>query len=72
MIFSTKSNRERHLTRKHGVNMLDPAARQTMDRPFKCHLCTFSSFATKGRLLGIFLIWEIIGNNKITLCKIDY
>ena len=53
VIFSTKSNRERHLTRKHGVNMLDPAARQTMDRPFKCHLCTFSSFATKGILLDI-------------------
>lgn len=51
VIFSTKSNRERHLTRKHGVNMLDPAARQTMDRPFKCHLCTFSSFATKDNLL---------------------
>ncbi|CAE1293120.1 RREB1 [Acanthosepion pharaonis] len=51
VIFSTKSNRERHLTRKHGVNMLDPAARQTMDRPFKCHLCTFSSFATKENLL---------------------
>ncbi|XP_064598701.1 ras-responsive element-binding protein 1-like isoform X2 [Liolophura sinensis] len=48
--FSTKSNRERHLIRKHGVNMLDPASRQTMDRPFKCHLCIFSSFSTKSPL----------------------
>ncbi|GAB1608537.1 ras-responsive element-binding protein 1 isoform X5 [Argonauta hians] len=50
VIFSTKSNRERHLTRKHGVNMLDPASRQSMDRPHKCHLCVFSSFATKDNL----------------------
>lgn len=49
--FSTKSNRERHLIRKHGVNMLDPASRQTMDRPYKCHLCVFSSFSTEGNLL---------------------
>ncbi|XP_041375775.1 zinc finger protein 775-like [Gigantopelta aegis] len=49
--FSTKSNRERHLIRKHGVNMLDPASRQTMDRPYKCHLCVFSSFATESNLL---------------------
>ncbi|XP_050396032.1 ras-responsive element-binding protein 1 isoform X2 [Patella vulgata] len=49
--FSTKSNRERHLIRKHGVNMLDPASRLTMDRPYKCHLCVFSSFATKSNLL---------------------
>ena len=47
--FSTKSNRERHLIRKHGVNMLDPLSRQTMDRPYKCHLCVFSSFSTQGR-----------------------
>ncbi|XP_076470760.1 ras-responsive element-binding protein 1-like isoform X2 [Babylonia areolata] len=49
--FSTKSNRERHLIRKHGLNMLDPDSRQTMDRPYKCHLCVFSSFATEGNLL---------------------
>lgn len=47
--FSTKSNRERHLIRKHGVNMMDPLSRQTMDRPYKCHLCVFSSFSTQGR-----------------------
>lgn len=47
--FSTKSNRERHLIRKHGVNMLDPLSRQTMDRPYKCHLCVFSSFSTQGK-----------------------
>lgn len=47
--FSTKSNRERHLIRKHGVNMLDPMSRQTMDRPYKCHLCVFSSFSTQGK-----------------------
>ncbi len=46
VLFSTKSNRERHLVRKHGLNVLDPATRQMMDRPFKCHLCTFSSFST--------------------------
>lgn len=46
--FSTKSNRERHLIRKHGVNMMDPLSRQTMDRPYKCHLCVFSSFSTQG------------------------
>ncbi|KAK3600951.1 hypothetical protein CHS0354_004159 [Potamilus streckersoni] len=45
--FSTKSNRERHLIRKHGVNMLDPMSRQTMDRPYKCPLCVFSSFSTQ-------------------------
>lgn len=49
--FSTKSNRERHLIRKHGVNMMDPLSRQTMDRPYKCHLCVFSSFSTQGNLL---------------------
>ncbi|KAK3086506.1 hypothetical protein FSP39_019337 [Pinctada imbricata] len=49
--FSTKSNRERHLIRKHGLNMLDPLSRQTMDRPYKCHLCVFSSFSTQGNLL---------------------
>ncbi|KAL8613847.1 hypothetical protein ACOMHN_032837 [Nucella lapillus] len=49
--FSTKSNRERHLTRKHGVDNLDPASRQTMDRPYKCHLCVFSSFSTENNLL---------------------
>ncbi|WAR11655.1 RREB1-like protein [Mya arenaria] len=49
--FSTKSNRERHLIRKHGVNMLDPLSRQTMDRPYKCPLCVFSSFSTQSNLL---------------------
>ncbi|XP_046558917.1 LOW QUALITY PROTEIN: ras-responsive element-binding protein 1-like [Haliotis rubra] len=49
--FSTKSNRERHLIAQHGVNMLDPASRQTMDRPYKCHLCVFSSFSTESNLL---------------------
>ena len=49
--FSTKSNRERHLIRKHGLNMLDPLSRQTMDRPYKCHLCVFSSFSTQGELV---------------------
>ena len=48
--FSTKSNRERHLIRKHGVNMLDPMSRQTMDRPYKCPLCVFSSFSTQSKL----------------------
>lgn len=28
--------------------MLDPLSRQTMDRPYKCHLCVFSSFSTQG------------------------
>ena len=50
MTFSTKSNRERHLIRKHGVNMLDPMSRQTMDRPYKCPLCVFSSFSTQSKL----------------------
>ncbi|KAK6983425.1 Ras-responsive element-binding protein 1, partial [Biomphalaria glabrata] len=49
--FSTKSNRERHLIRKHNVNMLDPASRSTMDRPYKCHLCVFSSFSTQSNLI---------------------
>ena len=51
VMFSTKSNRERHLVRKHGLNVLDPATRQMMDRPFKCHLCVFSSFSTSGKML---------------------
>jgi len=46
--FSTKSNRERHMIRKHGLDMHDPATRQMMDRPFKCHLCVFSSFSSSG------------------------
>jgi len=46
--FSTKSNRERHMIRKHGLDMHDPATRQMMDRPFKCHLCIFSSFSSSG------------------------
>ena len=48
VIFSTKSNRERHMIRKHGLDMHDPATRQMMDRPFKCHLCIFSSFSSSG------------------------
>ena len=44
--FSTKSNRERHMVRKHGLDIHDPATRQMMDRPYKCHLCVFSSFST--------------------------
>jgi len=46
--FSTKSNRERHMIRKHGLDTHDPATRQMMDRPFKCHLCIFSSFSSSG------------------------
>jgi len=49
--FSTKSNRERHMVRKHGLDIHDPATRQMMDRPFKCHLCVFSSFSTAGNQL---------------------
>ncbi|GFN79227.1 ras responsive element binding [Plakobranchus ocellatus] len=49
--FSTKSNRERHLIRKHNVNMLDPASRVTMDRPYKCHVCAFSSFSAQCNLV---------------------
>ncbi|CAL1532376.1 unnamed protein product [Lymnaea stagnalis] len=49
--FSTKSNRERHLIRKHNVNMMDPASRSTMDRPYKCHICVFSSFSTHSNLV---------------------
>lgn len=31
--------------------MLDPMSRQTMDRPYKCPLCVFSSFSTQSNLL---------------------
>jgi len=31
--------------------MHDPTTRQMMDRPFKCHLCIFSSFSSSGTLL---------------------
>ena len=55
VMFSTKSNRERHLIRKHGLNVHDPATRQMMDRPFKCHLCVFSSFASAGNLMRHYL-----------------
>ena len=61
IMFSTKSNRERHMIRKHGLDIHDPATRQMMDRPFKCHLCVFSSFSAPGKdfrvpLLLIFLL----------------
>ncbi|XP_074645924.1 uncharacterized protein LOC141902184 [Tubulanus polymorphus] len=49
--FSTKSNRERHLLRKHGLNPNNPNARQIMDRPYKCQLCVFSSFSKPEKLL---------------------
>ena len=59
--FSTKSNRERHMIRKHGLNVHDPATRQMMDRPYKCHLCVFSSFATSGNLgRTIYLILFVV------------
>ncbi|XP_023932284.1 uncharacterized protein LOC106169188 [Lingula anatina] len=50
MSFSTKSNRERHLLRKHGMNSSDPAVRQNYDRPYKCHLCVFSTFSTVDKM----------------------
>jgi len=36
------------MIRKHGLDMHDPATRQMMDRPYKCHLCIFSSFSSSG------------------------
>ena len=43
--FSTKSNRERHMVRKHGLDIQDPATRARMERPYRCHTCdeTFTS-----------------------------
>ena len=43
--FSTKSNRERHMVRKHGLDIQDPVTRASMERPYKCHNCdeTFTS-----------------------------
>lgn len=38
--FSTKSNRERHMVRKHGLNINDPATRQAMEKPYSCHTCS--------------------------------
>ena len=61
MWFSTKSNCDRHLLRKHGVTP-DPTEtpadqlqqaytlRNTPERPFKCNLCSGSSFSSEENL----------------------
>ena len=59
--FTTKSNCDRHLIRKHGNtvgtnnnNSADPANSYTMrnvpDRPFKCKMCPSSSFSSPNNL----------------------
>ncbi|XP_002741686.1 ras-responsive element-binding protein 1 isoform X2 [Saccoglossus kowalevskii] len=49
--FSTKSNCERHMLRKHcNNNAADINFRRLTERPFKCHMCMSSSFSTRQRL----------------------
>ena len=59
--FSTKSNCDRHLLRKHGVATPDAAQetpdqqqsytlRNTPERPFKCNQCSGSSFSSEENL----------------------
>ncbi|XP_023222715.1 ras-responsive element-binding protein 1-like isoform X1 [Centruroides sculpturatus] len=47
--FTTKSNCERHLGRKHSTGS-DFSSRSVPERPFKCNLCTSSTFSTQGNL----------------------
>ncbi|XP_023235305.1 ras-responsive element-binding protein 1-like [Centruroides sculpturatus] len=46
--FTTKSNCERHLMRKHGHN--GEIVRSVPERPYKCNLCSSSTFSTQGNL----------------------
>ncbi|XP_077982638.1 ras-responsive element-binding protein 1-like isoform X2 [Glandiceps talaboti] len=49
--FSTKSNCERHMLRKHcNNNTSDASFRSFTERPFKCLMCMSSSFSTRQRL----------------------
>ena len=50
--FTTKSNRDRHQVRKHGM-IVEPNmnSRNISDRPFKCSKCPSSSFSTEENLI---------------------
>eukprot|EP00094_Tigriopus_californicus_P010939 TCALIF_10553-PA protein Name:"Similar to ZNF208 Zinc finger protein 208 (Homo sapiens)" AED:0.08 eAED:0.08 QI:5/0/0/1/0.5/0.33/3/0/1107 len=52
LLFTTKSNCDRHQLRKHGNNNNDQAfsMRNVSERPFKCELCPSSSFSTEDNL----------------------
>ena len=45
--FSTKSNRERHMVRKHGLDLQDHDVRKSLEKPYKCSDCS-STFASAG------------------------
>ncbi|XP_054719051.1 ras-responsive element-binding protein 1-like [Uloborus diversus] len=47
--FTTKSNCERHLVRKHG-HRGELITRSVPDRPYKCNHCLTSTFSTQGNL----------------------
>ena len=55
--FTTKSNCDRHLARKHGKVQQEPVSdpaytlRNVPERPFKCNLCISSSFSSNENLL---------------------
>lgn len=49
VVFTTKSNCERHIGRKHNTGN-DFSNRSVPERPFKCNLCTSSTFSTQGNL----------------------
>ncbi len=48
--FTTKSNCDRHLVRKHGDNNNDKEMKNAPERPFKCSLCPSSTFSSEGKL----------------------
>ncbi|CAG0884568.1 unnamed protein product [Darwinula stevensoni] len=49
--FTTKSNCDRHLLRKHGNSGESPyTMRNVPERPYKCHLCPSSTFSTPSNL----------------------
>ena len=50
--FTTKSNRDRHQVRKHGI-VIEPGhqSRNVSDRPFRCTKCPTSTFATEENLV---------------------
>ena len=54
--FTTKSNCDRHLVRKHGNNNTQEqqtsyTLRNVPERPFKCQLCPSSTFSSKSNLI---------------------
>ncbi|GIX80205.1 ras-responsive element-binding protein 1 [Caerostris darwini] len=63
LYFTTKSNCERHLIRKHG-HKGDLITRSVPDRPYKCNFCLTSTFSTQGNLRKHFYLKHWKKNHK--------